>query len=70
MYKIKYGILHNREVYQMNKTENQKISPMRKLYWLRLVGRCLVLIISVALLIFRPEAFDPLKKGGFFKNIV
>ena len=45
------------------------MSPMRRLYWLRLAGRCLVLMISVALLIFRPEAFDPLKKGRFFESL-
>jgi len=52
----------------MNNTATPKISPMRRLYWLRLVGRCAVLAVCIALLIFRPETFDPLKKGEFFRS--
>ena len=43
-------------------------SPMRRRYWLRLFGRCAVLLVTIILLIFRPQVFEPLKKGMFFKN--
>jgi len=44
------------------------VSPMRRLYWMRLAGRCLVLIAAVMLLVFHPSTFDPLFKGRFFKS--
>ena len=44
-------------------------SPMRRRYWLRLFGRCAVLLSTIILLIYRPRVFEPLKKGMFFKSI-
>ncbi len=43
-------------------------SPLRKLYWLRLIGRCAVLIATAILIFTSPEIFEPLKKGQFFKS--
>ena len=36
------------------------MSPTRKRYFLRLIGRCIVLAICTALCFLRPEAFDVL----------
>jgi len=44
-----------------------KISPMRRTYLMKFIGRCLVLVFFGLLGIFRPETFDVLQDftGGF-----
>ena len=46
----------------------EPMSKTRKRYFLRLVGRIFVLVISALLCIFRPEAFDVLESNHFFKK--
>lgn len=45
---------------------NQPMSPLRKRYILRLVGRCVVLLISLVLFFTAPDAFDILNGLNFF----
>jgi len=42
------------------------MSPTRRRYILRLIGRCIVLIVCTALCFVRPEAFDVLHGMNFF----
>ncbi len=44
------------------------ISETRKRYILRLVGRCVVLVICLALYFLRPQEFDILEGMNFFKS--
>ena len=44
------------------------MSATRKRYVVRLVLRCLIFIICIALLLFRPKAFDVLDGLNFFKT--
>ena len=44
----------------------QPISPLRKRYIVRLVGRCAVLLISLVLFIARPTEFNILNGLNFF----
>ncbi len=46
----------------------QPISKTRKIYILRLIGRCAALICSIALLIFAPHHLDVIERGGFFSS--
>ena len=52
----------------MNNSTKQPISPMRKLYIVRLVGRCIALAACVIMYFVSPNVFDPLKSGQFFKS--
>ncbi len=45
---------------------NYKTSKTRKIYFLRLFGRCIVLIITLLLLIFKKEEFEIIKEFNFF----
>ncbi|MBR6652873.1 MAG: hypothetical protein IKL30_06880, partial [Anaerotignum sp.] len=44
-----------------------KISPMRKIYFLKFIGRCIVLVFCICLGFLRPQEFDILQDftGGF-----
>ena len=44
-----------------------KISPMRKIYFLKFIGRCIVLMFCICLGFLRPQEFDILQDftGGF-----
>ena len=45
------------------------MSPTRRRYILRLIGRCIVLIVCTALCFVRPEAFDVLHGMNFFTTL-
>ena len=45
------------------------MSPMRRLYWLRLLGRCIVFALCVIMLIFNPAAFEPIMAGKFLSRL-
>ena len=42
------------------------MSDMRRRYALRLLGRCVILVIGVLLCIFAPEQFEPIRGMNFF----
>ena len=39
-------------------TAKRKMSPMRKTYILKLIGRCIVLVFCICLVLLRPQEFD------------
>jgi len=45
------------------------MSPTRKRYFARLVGRCIVLILCIVLCIVSPEEFDILEGMSFFRRL-
>lgn len=45
------------------------MSKIRKRYWMRLVGRCLIFIIGIVMCIMTPEKFQILDGMNFFKGI-
>ena len=45
------------------------MSAMRRRYAMRLVGRCVILLIAVLFCIFDPSQFDVLKGMNFFKGV-
>ena len=47
----------------------QPISKTRKIYILRLIGRCAIFVCALALLIFAPFHFDIIERGSFFSSI-
>ena len=47
----------------------QPVSDTRKIYILRLIGRCAVLIICAILCIYRPDVFSVLDGFGYFKKL-
>ena len=47
----------------------QPMSRVRKAYFIRLAGRCLLFCMCVCLWIWRPEAFDVLFGMNFFKRL-
>lgn len=47
----------------------KRMSPMRKRYTLRLIGRCIVFLACIALLIFRPSEYDILNGWNFFSRL-
>lgn len=49
------------------KANREPVSPKRKIYIARLIGRCLIFITCILLFIFRPEYFSILS-GGFFRQ--
>ena len=44
------------------------MSKTRKIYFLRLVGRCIVFILSILLYIYRPQEFDVIDGMHFFSR--
>ena len=48
--------------------ENMRTSKTRKIYFTRLFGRCLILILTVLLMIFNKQEFDIIKGWGFFER--
>ena len=46
----------------------EPMSRVRKIYFARLVGRCVVLLIAIAMWIFRRESFDVLNGMNFFRG--
>ena len=46
----------------------EPMSRVRKIYFARLVGRCVVLLIAVALWLFRRESFNVLNGMNFFRG--
>jgi hypothetical protein len=51
------------------KESRLSMSPTRKRYFLRLIGRCIVLAVCTALCFLRPEAFDVLHGMNFFTTL-
>ena len=45
------------------------MSPIRKLYVAKLVGRCIILIVCAFLLFAHPESFQVLERGQFFRSV-
>ncbi len=45
-----------------------KISDTRKIYFLRLAGRFIVLLLAVFLYLFKKDVFKVAEKGGFFSS--
>lgn len=52
-----------------NTYQKKKASKVRKIYTARLVGRCIVFLLSIALFILRPEELEILQGGNFFKKL-
>ena len=48
--------------------KKQPVSKIRKEYILRLIGRCIVLVICIGLLIFKPQYSSVLEGMNFFKE--
>ena len=53
---------------QINKTGKSAVSPLRKTYIARLVGRCAVFVAAVVLFFFAPEQFEVLDGFNFFRE--
>lgn len=61
-------MMQNANCSQLN--DKKQTSPLRKQYIVRLVGRCVILLIG-ALLFFRaPDEFDILNGWNFFKSFL
>lgn len=45
-----------------------KASPLRRRYTLRLIGRCIILLIALGIFFLRPEEFEILDGMNFFKG--
>ena len=50
----------------MQKT--QPMSKVRKIYFLRLFGRCVILLLAIIMYIFKKSEFDIIKGWNFFKE--
>lgn len=48
--------------------EKKKLSMMRKNYIARLIGRCLVLLLGIAMCMLKPEAFEIINGWNFFQQ--
>ena len=47
---------------------NKKMSPIRKIYTARLVGRCIILLLCMLLYFTKPEEFQILQGANFFRE--
>lgn len=53
---------------QVNKGGNKSVSPLRKRYIARLIGRCLLLVMCIAIFFLAPEEFEILNGLNFFNE--
>ena len=63
-------LLSNKEEIVMSNNNNEKYRnpALRRKYIIRFIGRCVVLLISVLLFIFRKDQFEVLDGWNFFKK--
>ena len=50
-------------------TKREPLSKTRKVYILRLIGRCVILVIACYLWVIKPEYFSVIDGFGFFKKL-